>query len=95
MREGEREREHCRYNAYRFLVQSVQRLEAEDGAGGAFVGSQGRQIESGNLMDRWIQARTPSSESYPSQIIRVRSSESYPSRVSGAADDAPQRRRRE
>jgi isoleucyl-tRNA synthetase len=42
------------YNAYRFLVQSVQRLEAEEGR--PFEGSQGRLIPSANLMDRWIQA---------------------------------------
>ena len=46
------------YNAYRFLVQSVLRLEAEgqgEGDAGRFVGSQGRHVPSPNLMDQWIQ----------------------------------------
>lgn len=44
------------YNAYRFFVQNVLRLEAE--AGRRFVPSSGR--ESGNVLDHWIHSATDS-----------------------------------
>jgi len=47
------------YNAYRFFVQSVERVEADEGAG-AFKPDQERALRSTNTLDRWILATASS-----------------------------------
>uniref|UniRef100_A0A8C8A2Q4 Isoleucine--tRNA ligase, cytoplasmic n=1 Tax=Oryzias sinensis TaxID=183150 RepID=A0A8C8A2Q4_9TELE len=46
------------YNAYRFLVQNVQRLQKEDGMG--FLYNENTAKQSNNIMDKWIQSFTQS-----------------------------------
>ncbi|XP_070193742.1 isoleucine--tRNA ligase, cytoplasmic-like isoform X2 [Littorina saxatilis] len=46
------------YNAYRFLMQNVERLEREEGS--KFVYKEGKMEASGNYMDRWILSFTQS-----------------------------------
>uniref|UniRef100_A0A3P9MJ86 isoleucine--tRNA ligase n=1 Tax=Oryzias latipes TaxID=8090 RepID=A0A3P9MJ86_ORYLA len=46
------------YNAYRFLVQNVQRLQKEDGIG--FLYNENTAKQSDNIMDKWIQSFTQS-----------------------------------
>jgi isoleucyl-tRNA synthetase len=44
------------YNAFRFFVQSANRLEMDEGAAARFVPDVRRAMSSPNLMDRWILA---------------------------------------
>ncbi|XP_061147460.1 isoleucine--tRNA ligase, cytoplasmic [Syngnathus typhle] len=46
------------YNAYRFLVQNVQRLQKEDGL--EFLYNENTAKQSDNIMDKWIQSFTQS-----------------------------------
>nr|XP_061813805.1 isoleucine--tRNA ligase, cytoplasmic-like isoform X1 [Nerophis lumbriciformis] len=46
------------YNAYRFLVQNVQRLQKEDGI--QFLYNENTAKQSDNIMDKWIQSFTQS-----------------------------------
>ncbi|KAL6112197.1 iars1 [Pungitius sinensis] len=46
------------YNAYRFLVQNVQRLQKEDGI--QFMYNENTAKQSDNIMDKWIQSFTQS-----------------------------------
>ncbi|RVE73102.1 hypothetical protein OJAV_G00046280 [Oryzias javanicus] len=46
------------YNAYRFLVQNVQRLQKEDGV--QFLYNENTAKQSDNIMDKWIQSFTQS-----------------------------------
>ncbi|XP_069002525.1 isoleucine--tRNA ligase, cytoplasmic [Embiotoca jacksoni] len=46
------------YNAYRFLVQNVQRLQKEDGI--QFLYNENMAKQSNNIMDKWIQSFTQS-----------------------------------
>ncbi|XP_067109037.1 isoleucine--tRNA ligase, cytoplasmic [Osmerus mordax] len=46
------------YNAYRFLIQNVQRLQKEEDV--AFLYNENTAKQSGNIMDKWVQSFTQS-----------------------------------